>query len=81
MGINMLREGAELINVDKRISLKSIFAWSSVALFTIFQLLLEMLTNTMTDPLMSSFNVNHTQLGLLSSAFFYAFLTMHFPQE
>lgn len=75
----MLRESAELVYLNKHISLKSALAWSSAALFTIFQLLLEMLTNTMTDPLMSSFNVSHAELGLLSSTFFYSFLAMQLP--
>lgn len=75
----MLRESFELAYPNKSVSLKSILVWSFAALFTIFQLLLEMLTNTMTDPLMNSFNVSHGQLGLLSSAFFYTFLAMQLP--
>jgi MFS family permease len=78
VGIGMLRENFNLTLANKRISLQATLAWSSV-LFTIFQLLLEMLTNTMTNQLMLTFNINHMQLGLLSSAFFYTFLIMQIP--
>ena len=75
----MLRESVELANSVKSVSFTAILVWASASLFTIFQLLLEMLTNTMTDPLISSFNIHHWQLGLLASFFFYAFLAMQLP--
>lgn len=78
----MFREDSRLsiILPSKHISTNQpIIIWSVAALFTIFQLLVEMLTNTMTSSLMASFKINHATVGLLSSIFFYTFLAMQFP--
>lgn len=78
----MFRESTQPVILSNKIyisSSTSIIIWFITVLFTIFQLLLEMLTNTMTDSLMQSFNTNHIGLGILSSAFFYSFLLMQIP--
>lgn len=77
----MLRETSKIIDASNTIfpSLRVILIWGSAALFTIFQLFLEMLTNTMTGSLMDSFKISHAGVGLLSSTFFYTFLAMQFP--
>src|SRR3989338_448593 len=75
MGFVMLRENSEIEILQLKINL----IWGTAALFTIFQLFLEMLTNTMTSSFMASFNISHAGVGILSSAFFYSFLLMQFP--
>ena len=58
---------------------KKILIWGIVVSFTIFQLFLEMLTNTMVPSFIALFKINHTGVGILSSAFFYSFLLMQIP--
>lgn len=66
-------------NQQPDITNTALIIWCAAALFTVFQLFLEMLTNTMVNGLMISFHINHAGVGILSSTFFYTFLAMQIP--
>lgn len=58
---------------------KSILMWFIATIFSFLQFFLQVVTNTMADPLMHSFSLSPGQVGVLSSAFFYTFIAMQIP--
>lgn len=59
--------------------LSPLFMWLIATIFSFLQFYLQILSNTMADQLMVSFNISPAELGLLSSAFFYPFIAMQIP--
>lgn len=59
--------------------LNPLLMWFIATLFSFLQFYLQIVSNTMTDQLMQSFNISPAELGLLSSAFFYPFIAMQIP--
>lgn len=53
--------------------------WSSVALFYFYENILTTCLGVMTNDLIIHFNISHTQVGLLASAFFASYALMQIP--
>lgn len=67
------------ITMRKVLRSKSIMMWFIATIFSFLQFFLQVISNTMADPLMHSFSLSPGQVGILSSAFFYTFIAMQIP--
>lgn len=62
-----------------RVPIWSLLAWTVATLFSLLQFFLQISTNLMAGQLMQDFSLTASQLGLLSSIFFYAYIVAQIP--
>lgn len=55
------------------------FIWLLAVLFYFFEVILRVSPNAMTQELMSYFNITSTSLGLMTSAYYYAYVPLQIP--
>lgn len=64
---------------SKFITILAWIIWLLSAIFMFYKFALEVSPSVMTTTLMSTFNINGTQLGNLAACYFYAYLIMQIP--
>ncbi len=70
---------SDQVTAITKISRRGWLIWGIGALFTLYQFLLQSSTSVMEPCLIKAFHIDAVQFGLLSSAFFYAYLILQIP--
>lgn len=67
------------MSTQTRSAIRPWFVWGSAGLFAMYQFLLQGAPSVMIPDLVAAFGINTTQVGLLTTYFFYSYIIMQIP--